>query len=130
MLFRSARTIRARQKGNWNEFFLYLDIERLLKANVDKARAYDRESDDGRRRMLAAYKAELMKATTDVDIVVVPSSFSIRETRYGPSYGRVTTLQSFAYDGFSMIKEYTYELERRDDIWYIVSYTVLNKGTE
>jgi len=125
-----ARTIRARQKGNWNEFFLYLDIERLLKANVDKARAYDRESDDGRRRMLAAYKAELMKATTDVDIVVVPSSFSIRETRYGPSYGRVTTLQSFAYDGFSMIKEYTYELERRDDIWYIVSYTVLNKGTE
>ncbi len=125
-----ARTIRARQKGNWNEFFLYLDVERLLKANADKARSYDRESDDGRRRMIAAYRAELMSATVDADIVTVPSSFDIRETRYGPSYGRVATIQKFAYDGFSMIKEYVYELERRDDIWFIVSYVVQNKGTE
>ncbi|HPG86280.1 MAG TPA: hypothetical protein PLQ29_06225 [Spirochaetales bacterium] len=125
-----SRTIRARQKGRWNEFFLYLDVERLLKANSDKSRSYDRESDDGRRRMIESYKADLMASVVDADIVVVPSSFDILETRYGASYGTVRVTQKFDYDGFKMVKEYTYELERRDDIWYIVAYTVRNKGTE
>jgi hypothetical protein len=39
-------------------------------------------------------------------------------------------MQKFDYDGFKMLKEYTYELERRDDIWFIVAYSVRNKGTE
>lgn len=125
-----SRTVTARQKGRWNEFFLYLDVERLLKANSDKSRSYDRESDDGRRRMLTAYRADLMASLVDTDIVVIPSSFEIVETRYGTSYGTVVVMQKFDYDGFKMLKEYTYELERRDDIWFIVAYTVRNKGTE
>jgi hypothetical protein len=125
-----SRTIKARQKNLWNEFFLYLDLERLLRNNQDKQRAYDRESDDGRRRMLDTYKADLMRSVVDADIVVIPSSFEIIETRYGPLYGTVTVIQKFAYDGFNMIKEYAYELEKQDDIWYLVSYTVRNKGTE
>lgn len=125
-----ARTVRARQRGLWNEFFLYLDLERLLKANPEKRRAYDRESDDGRRRMLESYRAELMASTVDNDIVVVPSSFEIVETRYRPANGTVVAMLRFAYDGFSLLKQYTYELEKRNDIWYIVSYTVLNKGSE
>lgn len=125
-----SRTVAARQKGRWNEFFLYLDVERLLKANSDKSRSYDRESDDGRRRMLTAYRADLMASLVDTDIVVIPSSFEIVETRYGTSYGTVVVMQKFDYDGFKMLKEYTYELERRDDIWFIVAYTVRNKGTE
>jgi len=125
-----SRTIQARQKARWNEFFLYLDLERLLRANPEKKRSYDRESDDGRRRMLEAYRVDLMASVVDADIVVVPSSFEILETRYGQSYGTVVVLAKFAYPGFSMLKEYRYELEKRDDIWYIVAYTVLNKGTE
>ena len=125
-----ARTIRARQKGLWNEFFLYLDVESLLKANADKSRSYDRESDDGRRRMISAYKADLMDNIVDSDIVVIPSSFEIVETRYGTSNGKVVVIQKFAYEGFKMVKEYSYELERRDDVWYIVAYVVRNKGTE
>lgn len=125
-----SRTIRARQKGQWNEFFLYLDVESLLKANPDKKRSYDRESDDGRRRMLSAYRADMMESVVDSNIVVIPSSFNILETLYGASYGTVIVLQRFDYDGFRMLKEYSYELEKRDDIWYIVAYTVRNKGTE
>lgn len=125
-----SRTIRARQKSQWNEFFLYLDIERLLKANPDRKRSFDRESDDGRRSMLASYKADLMANMVDADIVVIPSSYQIIETRYGQSYGTVAVMEKFDYDGFKMVKEYRYELERRDDIWYIVAYTVMNKGTE
>jgi len=125
-----SRTISARQKGKWNEFFLYLDVERLLMANADKSRSYGRESDDGRRRMISAYKADLMASVADTDIVMIPSSFDIVETRYGASYGKVVVMQKFDYDGFRMLKEYVYELERRDDVWYIVGYTVKNKGTE
>lgn len=125
-----SRTIEARQKSRWNEFFLYLDVERLLEANPDKKRSYVRESDDGRRRMLEAYRTDLMANIVDSDIVVIPSSFSVMETRYGPTYGTVVVRQKFDYDGFRMVKDYTYELERRNDVWYIVGYTVINKGTE
>jgi hypothetical protein len=99
-------------------------------ANADKSRSYGRESDDGRRRMISAYKADLMASVADTDIVMIPSSFDIVETRYGASYGKVVVMQKFDYDGFRMLKEYVYELERRDDVWYIVGYTVKNKGTE
>jgi len=52
------------------------------------------------------------------------------ETRYGGSRGTVQVLQKFDYPDFRMLKLYIYELEKRDDIWYIISYTVQNKGTE
>ncbi|MBP7263889.1 MAG: hypothetical protein KBB32_06910 [Spirochaetia bacterium] len=124
------RTIVARQKSQWNEFFLYLDLERLLKTNPNEKRAYDRESDDGRRRMLENYRAKLMEGTIDGAIVVIPSSFEIIETRYRASTGTVTAILKFEYSNFHEVKEYTYELEKRDDVWYIVAYTVQNKGTE
>jgi hypothetical protein len=125
-----SRTIRSRQKGQWNEFFLYLDIERLMLANSAKARSYSRESDDGRRRILNEYKTELMAGVTETDIILIPSSFEILETRYGSLMGTVIVMQKYQYDGFRMLKEYTYDLERRDDIWYITGYSVVNRGTE
>lgn len=124
------RTIVARQKGKWNEFFLYFDIEALLSQIPEKKRAYQKESDEGRRRMVEAYKSELMTGYTDKDLGAIPSSFEILETRYGATQGTVQVLEKFAYSGFVMLKLYIYELEKRDDIWYIVSYTIQNKGTE
>ncbi len=124
------RTITARQKGKWNEFFLYFDIEALLAQIPEKLRAYQKESDEGRRRMIEAYKSEVMSGYTDKDIGAIPSSFEITETRYSATRGTVQVLEKFAYSGFVMIKLYIYELEKRDDIWYIVAYSIQNKGTE
>jgi hypothetical protein len=124
------RTITARQKGLWNEFFLYLDLESLMKKNEDKKRAYDRESDEGRRRMLERYRADMQTNVVDNDIIVQPYYFEVLETRYTPSRGFVRVLEKFQSQQLRMIKEYTYELERRDGVWFIVGYTVLNKGTE
>jgi hypothetical protein len=123
-------TIVARQRSQWNEFFLYLDLEALLSRNEARKRAYDRESDSGRRRMLEKYKADLRQNLIDVDIVTVPSSFEILETRYTNASGVVRVLEKFDYHGFRLVKEYDYELSRKDDIWYIEGYEVLNKGTE
>ena len=124
------KTIEARQKTRWNDFFLYLDIEALMSRNESKKRAYDRESDDGRRRMLEQYKADLRQNVVDQDVVTIPSSFEIIETRYTANAGIVRVIEKFDYKGFKMVKEYDYQLIRKDDIWFIEGYTVFNKGTE
>ena len=125
-----SRTIVARQRSRWNEFFLYLDLESLLRRDEARKRAFDRESDEGRRRLVERYKADLRTTVVDVDIVTVPSSFEIIETRYSTASGVVRVIEKFDYRSFKMVKEYSYELERRDNIWYIEGYSVLNKGTE
>ncbi|MCX7025635.1 MAG: hypothetical protein NT080_13620 [Spirochaetes bacterium] len=124
------RSLVARQRNRWNEFFVYLDLESLLQRDPEKKRIYDHESDDGRRRMLDRYRNDLERRVVDSDIVVIPDEFRIIETKYTETIGSVRVLEKFRYDGFTMIKEYGYELRRRDDIWYIVGYTVVNKGTE
>jgi hypothetical protein len=124
------RTIVARQKGQWNEFFLYLDLESLLSRDQDRKRQYDAESDEGRRRMIERYRADLRTNVVDNDVVVQPYYFEILETRYTESKGFVTVLEKFQNGQLRMVKEYSYELQRRDEVWYISDYTVFNKGTE
>jgi len=124
------RTLAARQRELWNEFFLYIDLESLLSRNEEQKRAYDRQSDEGRRRMLERYRSDLQAKVVDQDIVVVPYYVEVLETRYTPSRGIVRVLEKFESQQLRLVKEYSYELERRDGIWYIVGYTVLNKGSE
>jgi hypothetical protein len=124
------RTLAARQKELWNEFFIYIDLESLLSRNEEQKRAYDRQSDEGRRRMLERYRTDLQAKVVDEDIVVLPYYVEVLETRYTPSRGIVRVLEKFESQQLRLVKEYSYELERRDGIWYIVGYTVLNKGTE
>ena len=124
------RTITARQRSRWSEFFLYIDLESLYTKDGDRKRSYDRESDEGRRRALEKYRADLTEKTVDADIVVLPVSFDIVETRYTAQNGLVRVIEKFDYRSFKMVKEYDYSLVRKDDVWYIVDYTVYNKGTE
>jgi hypothetical protein len=124
------RTIVARQKSQWNEFFLYLDLESLLSRDQDRKRQYDAESDEGRRRLLERFRADLQTNVVDNDIVVQPYYFEVVETRYTDSKGFVTVLEKFQGGQLRLVKEYRYILQRRDEVWYIVDYTVFNKGTE
>jgi hypothetical protein len=125
-----SRTIIARQRSRWNEFFLYLDLESLMTRDETRRRAYDRESDEGRRRLLERYRADLRTNVVDLDIVTIPASFEIIDTRYSTNRGTVRVIERFDYHSYMMVKEYDYELVRKDNIWYIVGYSVLNKGTE
>lgn len=125
-----SRTIEARQRSRWNEFYLYLDLESLLKRSAELARSYNRQSDEGRRKMIDAFRASLQGQKSTDSIVTLPKEYSIEETRYTADHGFVTVLEKFAEKGYTSIKEYQYELERRGDIWYIVGYSVVNKGTE
>jgi hypothetical protein len=120
----------ARQKDLWNDFFVYLDLESLISRDQDRKKEYDAESDEGRRRLLERYRADLQTNVRDNDIVVQPYYFEILETRYTEAKGFVSVLEKFQSGQLRMVKEYTYELRRRDEVWYIVDYTVFNKGTE
>jgi hypothetical protein len=69
-------------------------------------------------------------AVVDGDISTIPRSFSIERTVYGPEEGTVTVLAYFQAGNYTERKRYTYYLRRRDDIWNIVDYVVVNLGTE
>jgi hypothetical protein len=127
-----AWTLQARQKSQWERFFLYLDLESLLVRDGAKQRQWLAESEEGRQRMLARYRQDLQSAMVDGDIAVIPGDFRIERTVYGETEGTVVVLERFAGLSGTFVerKRYTYTLHRRDGLWIITDYVVLNLGTE
>jgi hypothetical protein len=120
----------ARQKSQWEKFFLYLDLEAMIVRDAQRQRQWAAESEEGRRRMVARYRAGLESAVVDGDIATIPMEFLIERTSYGASEGTVSALEKFKTGNYIERKRYTYYLQLRDDVWTIVDYTVLNLGTE
>ena len=124
------RTIIARQKSLWDQYFLYMDIEAMLQRNVVAKRKYNAVSADERARLLKNYKADLMQSRIDNDIVAVPESFEIEKTLYSRTEGTVTVTEWFKYPNFREKKSYVYKVRQREGIWQIYDYVVTNLGTE
>jgi hypothetical protein len=120
----------ARQRSQWEKFFLYLDLESMVARDAARRRQWTAESEEGRRRMLARYRTELQGALVDGDIATIPTEFTIERTTYNANEGTVVVLERFRVGNYTERKRYTYTLRRRDDIWTIVDYTVVNLGTE
>jgi hypothetical protein len=120
----------ARQKEQWEKFFLYLDLESMLTRNAQRNRQWLAESEEGRRQMIERYCRELRSETEDGDIATIPRNFTIERTQYGAEEGTVTALEYFRVGAYTEKKRYTYYLRRRDDIWSIEDYSVVNLGTE
>ena len=124
------QTIVARQKNLWDQFFLYMDIEKMLTRDQARKRKYTTLSDIERNRMIQDYKLDLMQSRIDNDIVAIPESFYIEKTVYTQTEGSVSVIQWFKYDTFKEKKRYVYSVQKRDEIWHIYDYTVENLGTE
>lgn len=124
------QTIIARQKSLWDQYFLYLDVETMLKRNQSAKRKYASSSADERGRMLKNYKADLMQSRIDNDIVAVPERFEIEKTVYTKTEGTVTVTEWFKYPNYYEKKSYVYKVRQREGIWQIYDYTVTNLGTE
>jgi hypothetical protein len=120
----------ARQKSQWEKFFLYLDLESMLARDGVRQRRWLAEGEEGRRRMIAQYRQELQSAVNDGDISVIPTEFNMEQTRYNNFEGTVTVLEKFRTGNFTELKRYVYYLEQKDSIWMIVNYSVVNLGTE
>lgn len=124
------QTIVARQRSLWDQYFLYMDVESLLKRNKTLRNKYNTVSADERERMLDAFKADLMQSRIENDIISIPEKFQIVKTTYSPTEGSVEVLEWFKYPNFSEKKSYTYKLRQREGIWVIYDYVVVNLGTE
>jgi hypothetical protein len=120
----------ARQKSQWEKFFLYLDLEAMLSRDAVRRRQWLAEGEEGRRRMLERYRQELENTVTDGDIATIPSEFTIERTEYNNLEGTVTALEEFRIGNYTERKRYTYYLRRKDDIWTVVDYSVVNLGTK
>ncbi len=125
------KIITARQRSEWNQFFLYLDLEKMLSRDPARDRRYRAESEQGRYRMIEDYRAELMNETSsDRDISTIPVEFEVERTEYAGNRGTVQVIEWFKYPSFREKKRYTYELESRDGIWRVYGFSVQNLGTE
>jgi hypothetical protein len=122
--------ITARQKSQWEKFFLYLDLEAMLSRDAVRRRQWLAEGEEGRRRMLERYRQELESAVTDGDIATIPSAFTLEKTVYNNLEGTVDVLEEFKNGNYTERKRYIYYLQRKDDIWTVVDYTVINLGTQ
>jgi hypothetical protein len=120
----------ARQKSQWEKFFLYLDLEAMIVRDGVRQRQWLAEGEEGRRRMIAQYRRELQNSVFDGDIAVIPDEFIMERTQYSSTEGTVTVLEKFKSINFTELKRYTYYLRQKDTIWTIVNYSVINLGTE
>jgi len=122
----------ARQESQWEKFFLYLDVEAMIQRDAVQRRRYMAENEDGRRRMVAEYRQNLTNSViSDLngDIALIPTTFDILRTQYNNDRGTVIVLQRFRLPNYTELRQYTYDLVKRDNYWIIVNYSVQGMGT-
>lgn len=125
-----AYMLTSRQKTQWEQFFLYLDLDRMLSRDPSRSRRFKMESETGRALIRENYKSELSQTKIDTEISSIPVDFKIERTAYTESEATVSVLEWFNYKDFSEKKRFTYLLFSRDGIWRVYDYTVDNLGTE
>lgn len=124
------QTIVARQRSLWDQFFLYINLEALLKKDALRKRQYQNSSSSECAKMINEFKASLMADRIDTHIVAIPEKFEIKKTTYSQTEGKVVVLEWFKNQNFYEKKQYTYYVQQRDGIWQIYDYDVDNLGTE
>lgn len=122
--------LKARQKGQWEKFFLYLDLEAMISRDGARKRAWLAESEEGRKRMLDRYRSDLQNSLIDGDIATIPIEFAVERTSYGAEQGTVVVTEKFRFGTYTERKRYTYYVKRRDGVWTVYDYSVVNLGTE
>jgi hypothetical protein len=123
-------TVSARQKSQWERFFLYLDLESIMRRNPEKDRIFRNSTEAQRRQMVDQFRQQLRQTTIQQDISVIPTSFEIKKTTYDASEGTVEVLEKFKYPDYTELKGYTYHLKKTDRYWIIYDYEIKNLGTE
>ena len=125
-----AYLLTARQKSLWEQFFLYMDLEKMISRDPSRNRRFKAESEAGRMEMIQIYKHELSQERVDKDIAVIPVEFKIEHTGYTDTQAEVKVIEWFEYSNFREKKRFTYFLASKDGIWTVYDYIVENLGTE
>lgn len=125
-------TLESRRQGNWERFFLYMNLEKLYRQSPERDRRFRRLGEEEQLQALREFRVQLEEQPAGQDslLVVVPDHYEILQTSYSPSEGTVTALMSFDFDRFRERKRYTFSLERRNGFWEIIGYDVVNLPNE
>lgn len=121
--------LNARMNKEWEKFFLYLDLEKLILTNYNFRQKYMKSDVETQKELIKQYKEYLKRNTID-EISFMPHSFNIIKTEYTEGRGKVEVVNSFKYMDYIEEKYYTYFLNKKGNIWYIYSYEVLNLGVK
>lgn len=125
-----SRMLEARMHNNRERFFLHLDSTSLYRSDNRRDSQFRRLSEREQLVLLEAFKEELWQPSIQDSISRISLNYEILRTSYDSSRGTVETLQRYQMDSYIELKRFTYQLERRDGIWFIVGYSVMNLGTE
>jgi len=125
-------TLAARQKNQWNKFFLYLDLKDILLQNSMIRRQFESISQEEQEAAVSEYRKnlEMNKVPENQAIVDIPVDFEILQTSYTRNEATVIVREVFQNTGFREIKRYTYYLHKTENVWKIYRYEVKNIGTE
>jgi len=122
--------LKARQLSQWDKFFLYLDLEAMLSREAVQKKKWLAENEAGRQRMVAEYRQNLQNSVIDGDINITPSRFEVERTEYNAYEGTVTVIARFKGSNVTEVRRYFYNLEKKNNIWTIVNYSMDKLGTE
>lgn len=125
-----AFTIDAMMNQNWNDFFLYIDLESLYLKNADRKEQYLNRSEEIRKALLENYRTKITEGNAEKEFVLIPSRYEITLTTYNDTNAQVTVIEYFDRVTFTEKKEYKYRLEKQDSIWMIEDYIVRNLGID
>jgi hypothetical protein len=122
--------LHARQKAQWEKFFLYMDLPSMLERDGARQREWNAESEEGRQAMLTRYRKDLESSSIDGDISAIPMNWTIENTQYNATDGTVVAFEYFKAGTYTEKKQYTYYLGKDDGVWTVKDYSVVNLGTE
>lgn len=117
--------LNARMNKEWEKYFLYLNMEQLILTNNNFKQRYLKADVERQKEIIREYK-EYLKQDKVNDISFLPIKYDILKTEYTQGRGKVDVLIYVKYEDLIEKKYYTYFLNKKDNIWYISSYEVLN----
>lgn len=123
-------TINARQKSQWNKFFLYLDLNKIFLTSEDRERKFKRSTEEEQLTLIKSFKEDVIAGKVESNMISVPYSYEITNTTYTATESQVVVYALFQFPDFMEKKKYIYHLNKYDMVWYITSYEVMNLGTE
>lgn len=117
--------LKARINGEWEKFFLYIDLDKMISADITFGKRYKKADSDKQQEILREYKEYLKKDKIN-EISYLPCQFEIIKTEYTAGSGKVDAFVMFKEHDYIDKKYYTYFLKKQDDKWKITNYTVSN----
>ncbi len=119
-------TLQSLMSKFWNRYFLYLDLEYLIRQSSYYYRRFVASNEQEQRKLLDNFR----QAVTDGAIpeiaamTDIPNNFEIIRTTYTENEATVIVAETFQrIGGYSDLLRYTYHLHKKEKIWYIYRIT-------